>query len=422
MAKSTICVVDWTDFTYAANLLTNHFHNVFYNPNPSKSGFTNIAAAKLGTGIKNLTQITDIWKYEDDIDIFIICDIDFYPLANKLRKDGHYVWGSGDAERLELDRSFFLDELKEVGLPVPKTDIIKTFTKEVEYLKGKKDIWVKINKYRGIAETFHIDGDEELTKIKMEDIDKKVKPFANDEDLVFLNQEPIKSKIEYARDSYAVNGVMPDKFFLGFEKKGIAYISKFIDNSERVKEAAEIDEKFTKILKKYNYTGFLGYEIRISEKDNTHYLIDPCLRCGAPCTASYLFAITNWGEIIERGVKGELINPISKYKYCAEIVIHYKYEGYSPIKYKNIENGMFLPDTYATRDGVDWRMPSNQLYCDSKKAGICVGGGQTIEEAIENCTKVFESIKGEGLGKDNPLEDFSKEVSEGFKKATGYVF
>ena len=206
-SKLSVCVIDWSDFLYAATLLTNFFDKVYYNPNPTKSAFTEIGAAKLGTGIEGITQIQSIWREEDNIDIFIFCDTDFEePYAYKLRKDGRLVWGSGVGERFELDRSFFLEEMKSVGLETPKTETIKTFSKEAEYIKDKEDIWVKLNKYRGIAETFPIGSDEDLTKIKMDDVYQKVKPFAEDEDLVFLNQNTIKSKVEYARDRFAVKG------------------------------------------------------------------------------------------------------------------------------------------------------------------------------------------------------------------------
>lgn len=417
----SICVVDWVEFTMIAPIMAEYFEKVYYNPNPAKSGFTEIAAAKLGSGLKGVTQIPTIWKDEDNIDIFMFPDIEFMDLANKLKKDGRYTWGSGDSEMLELDRALFLEELKKVGLPVPETEIIETFTKEIEYLKTHKDIWVKINKYRGIKETFHVGKDEDINEMVIADIMRKVRPFADDKDLIFLNQKPIESKVEYGRDRFAVNGMFANKLFMGFEKKGMQYLSKYITMEEQPKEAQEIDVKFSQILQKYKYTGFCSDEVRVS-KDNIHYLIDPCMRCGYPSSPSYLHAVTNWNEIIERGVKGEVIDPISKYKYCAEIIIHYNYEGYSPLTYKNTEHASFLPTTYARRKGKDWRVPANQLYSDSLKAGICVGGGQTVEEAIANCTEVFESVEGEGLEKINTLKEFSQEIIEGMSKATGYNF
>ncbi len=91
------------------------------------------------------------------------------------------------------------------------------------------------------------------------------------------------------------------------------------------------------------------------------------------------------------------------------------------MKCKDIKDGAFLPTTYAMRDDKVWRMSPNQLYSDSKKAGICVGGGQTLQEAIDNCMKVYDSVDGMGLEKKNPLEDLIK-TTQDFTKLTGYKY
>lgn len=415
--NKSVCVIDHCEYTFIAAELTKYFDKVYYASDYS-SGFPYIGAELLGSGIEGVTKILDVQDYEDEIDVFIFPDLYFCPLAERLKREGRLVWGSGKMEYIERDRKLFLEKLKECGLPVPDTDFIKGLDKLMSYLEGKEDVWVKLSEFRGVAETFHYI-DKRYNEFLINEIKTKLGCFKDEVD--FQVQKPIETVIEYGSDGYIIDGKFPDYHFLGFEKKAVQYIGKFVNRHDTFKERNEICDKWGKILKENDYTGFYSDEVRVDDK-GTHLFIDPCCRCPFPATASWLHAVTNWGNIIWDGVNGKLTEMKSQYKYVAEIVLKTACKEFTPLYYENSKDGVFMPTTYSVRDNIAYRVPENQLYCDSNKAGSAVGGGNTLEEAIENCTKVLGTVRGQQLDYENTLVEFSGEVIDKLKKQVGYKF
>ena len=210
--KSTL-VIDHADNVWLAKSLTRFYDKVYYCYPDWSCGFTEIAACELGSGFEGVEKVNFWGSVIDEVDSVIFTDVEFAGLAKYLQEQGYRVFGSGDVEELELDRGTFLESLKEVGLPVPKTTILKGFDELEKYLKGKEDVYVKLSHYRAIRETFHWVDDIESTSELMY-IKEKVGCFKDE--IEFYVQEPIESDYEWGFDSMTVHGKFPKSVQFGF--------------------------------------------------------------------------------------------------------------------------------------------------------------------------------------------------------------
>jgi hypothetical protein len=229
--NKSICVIDHSDFIYAAVELTKYFEKVFYCYTDWRCGFKEVAACAVGMGIEGVEHILKLNDYKDEIDIFFFTDIEFIDIANELKEEGRAVWGSGNVEEIEANRDIFLETLKEAGMNVPDTDKVKGFDDLVKYLKGKEDVYVKISgmelpngkieSVRGLRETFHYENDI-ISANKMDGL--RIKSGALKNRIIYHIQLPIESELEWGRDTNVFKGKFPDTFNFGFEKKAENYI------------------------------------------------------------------------------------------------------------------------------------------------------------------------------------------------------
>lgn len=380
------CVIDHSTFFCLAQRLARDFKKVYYHW-PNGDGFKTVAKGAMGDGHPDVELLEDFWPIKKEIDVFICPDIGDSGLQLELESQGFPVWGSRDADELEVYRGRFLAALKELGLPVPETKVIKGMDNLRAYLKDHNDVYVKISKWRGDFETHHcITYRQSEPWLDMKAI--RFGPLKNE--IIFYVQKPVATKIEAGSDTYSVDGQWPSKIILGYEKKGESYLATIKDRAEMPPEVWGVNEAFEPYLRQKRYRNFISTEERI-KGDKTYY-IDCCHRMGSPSGEEQLEMYDNLGEIIYKGAQGELVEPEVAAKFCGEAVVCYTGE-------KGIWKTLEVPDEakrwfkpYACLEEDDaWHWPPESE--SGEVVGCIVGLGDTIEEVISHLKETEEMMK-----------------------------
>ncbi len=424
-SNKSILIIDNGSYCYVAAVMAKYFTTVRYW-SPWICGYPYIGPKKIGDGFEGVERVDYYEDWIDDTDIFIFPDTYYSGVANRLRKDGKKVFGSGDLELIERNREDFIDALNEAGLAVPPGETIEGLEKAIKFLKDKKDIWVKLSEWRGTTETFHWIS-ETYTEQFINSIKVKYGPYGpKDNEGVFIMQLPIKTEIEYGIDNRMVNGVLPEDTFFGFEEKGCNYIIRMDSNKNLPKGLREVNEKFEKITRKYKYTGLYSTEVRVEEKTGINFFIDITPRAGLPPSASMLHMCDNWGEVILAAVNGESIPLHQKHKYCVEVLVTCGYKdnwmGWGPIKFDDKFKDNIYPCYCSMVDGIYWRVPNYQLYSPSDMLCCVVGEGDTLEKAEEHVSEILKTLEGIQIDYTNDVKEKSPKILTQLAEVTGYKF
>ena len=151
-------------------------------------------------------------------------DLGYGEFQRYLRSLSKAVWGSMGASDLELYRTRFIDTVKRLGLPVVNSVKLQGLTALAEHLKGVKNKWVKINRFRENMETWkHINyqhSERMLEHLALVFGPVKEGPW-------FVVQEQIKSEgdspvMEVGYDGWCITtpdgeAVFPPKSYYGLE-------------------------------------------------------------------------------------------------------------------------------------------------------------------------------------------------------------
>jgi len=163
-------------------------------------------------------------------------------------------------------------------------------------------------------------------------------------------------------------------------------------------------------------------EVRIG-KDGKQYFIDPTVRQPFPATASIMYLTENYGDIIVNALYEEKTTKVkSKDKYGAEIIMLTSVTNNWIPAYvdKKVEDKVYFVNNII-EDGTSWRVPPEQLYCDSMKYCSALGSGDTLEEAIKDATETAGEVKSKGLEWSNTMLESSKIIVPQLKEL-GYKF
>lgn len=115
--------------------------------------------------------------------------------------------------------------------------------------------------------------------------------------------------------------------------------------------------------------------------------------CGSPPNELYVEMFSNIDQIIWYGSEGKLVDPVSKYKYGAEILIHSSWadKNWQPIDFpKSIRPFVKLRNA-AKINGEYYVIPQS---IGLPEVGAVIGMGNTKEEAIEQAKEHAKQISG----------------------------
>lgn len=366
------------------------FYDEVYYYVPWQDAFPRYLYALIGSGFEDegLIRILNFWDYVDKVDTIIVFDTFLGDLVNYLRSKGYNVFGAGLETKLENDRIYAKKIQKKLGLPTQDWVEIHGLDELKKYLAKNENKVVKLNTFRGSLETF-IHYDYKSSEPLLDYLTVELSVIKNK--IVFEVEDLIKG-IEPGSDFYVIDGQRPDRYLWGFEVKGAGYVGKIEDKANLPKPLQMIDEKISEFMQQFNARTFYSTEVIIDETGKG-YLIDNCVRVPMPCpSACEMLCYKNWGEIIYKGAKGEIVQPVidEDKKYWASVSLQSDWaenhflEIHFPQDYRQ-----FIKFRKVLKDG-------DKIYAIPGFSSLCavVGYGKTIEEAIDMCKKIADEVKG----------------------------
>lgn len=364
-----------------------------------------INEAVIGDGIEGIEWCEDFWLVKSKVDTFVFPDVRHLGEQEELRSQGFAVWGAGKAMRLELDREFFLKKLADLGLDVPKYEIVIGVTNLLQYLSGKEDIYVKLSKWRGSWETFH-------WRSKAQDEHRffawGLRFGGVREKMRFICFPAIETKLEIGADAYDIDGVWPETMLHGIEKKDEAYFAAVTKRKDMPKELLPIMDAFSPYLGQCAYRCQWSMEVRVADDGN--FFIDATTRGGLPSTATFLEA-SNVGEVIYHGARGEMVDIQYPFKFSAEcmVKVHGEPGAWETIVLpEDLKPHLKLADCCEV-DGQPW-FPSDEGSVD--EVGWLLATGNTPKETAEKMNELADMLPDGADACVESLADVIREIEQ----------
>ena len=288
---------------------------------PDCRGFPSLRQGAIGDGFENVERVIEFWNEIDEIDLFIFPDIGQSELQLHLEKMGKAVWGSRRGDKLELGREYFMRRLGQMGLNVPKFEVLIGLEALREHLREVEDVYIKVSRWRGDFETMH------WRSWAMDNgwLDMEAVNFGPLQNTIhFLVFEAIDTDIEIGGDTYCVDGAWPNLMLNGVEGKDKTYFAAVTKQTEMPEQLQEIMDAVSTELEQVRYRNQISFEDRV--KDGEHWWNDATQRGGMPSSASQYRLWENFPEIVWAGANGELVEPEPRHMFSIECQITAKCE------------------------------------------------------------------------------------------------
>ena len=391
----TVMIIDNGLGVELAISLSKEFGKVYYYCDWKMGGFPLMNQYYIGKGIPGVISIEDMWDHINETDLFIFTDVLQGDLQKYLRSIGKLVFGSYDAENLELDRVYLKETLKSLNMPVGPYVIVKGLNALRQYLIKNDDQWIKISKFRGTTETFH-SKTYKLTEPYLNQLQVKLGPLA--EQLEFIIERTLETKVETGIDTYTVNGEYPNLVMGGIEIKDTGYLAKVQPYKDFDKSITSTNDKLVPIFKQFGYTGWFSTEVRISE-NKTPFFVDATTRQPWPPSNLIWYMYKNLGDIYWNTASGKIVEPNCPEPFGFEIILQSKWAKTDwlpisfPLEYKqNIK----LYSQTQTPQGIF-------IIPGSETIGSVVATGNSPDEAINKCLKIADTIEAYDVSYDSTL-------------------
>ena len=366
-----------------------------------------------GTGLKGVERIDDPLEFmlEGKASHVIVPDLYLGGFESVARQLELPVFGSGEGQRLETDREFMLDFLAEHDLPIPEGVVIEGITELGKYLKGKKDLYVKVSTYRGDLETEHYtDWDAkqpwfDRLKVRLGPIGERIK---------FIVQEPIESVCEVGIDTYFLRNEWTT-FILGWEIKDAGYVGRITDDQWRGNER-RLMLSLTAYLLTTGYNNFFSNEMRIT-KDGTIYMTDATCRIPSPPGGVMMWAAKNFADVVLKGASPDYGDA----QWFCEIVLKSNAVATDYVRLKYPKSQHYAFHSHCVIDGNTWIVPHPSWSYDGKpyvEFGSALGWGKSLEDAEAMAREAAQALEGDGVRyDDHVLEKAEQEIEK--SKAVG---
>ena len=406
LKDKTVCVVDTGNWVPFAEKMAESFGTTYYYRPSSENGYMSLKDSMIGEGYDNVKCLDEegFWDVVEDVDLFCFTDCVFVGLQEHLKKLGKLVWGSGKTAWMEQDRFALRDWQRKEGMPTPEYKTI-TGIKNLENIPP--ETFIKVNNYvRGDVESAkHYD--KERSKTRLYEFSTKLGGYADK--MKFMVENKIEG-VEIGEDTWTIDGKFPRVIIHGVEIKDKGYYGEISLAEKLPRQIKYINEKMSKVFKEEKTRSFYSNEIRVDKKGDA-YLTDQTMRLPLPPYQLHLEMWDNLAECIYAGTQGILIEPkpIAKYGCVVMINSDFACDNWMSLKIPEENHRWIKLMNCCKIDGEDWVMP---IYGFSE-IGAVVGIGKTQQEAIDNCKKHCEGIKGDSIEidvdcLDDAIEEFEK--------------
>jgi hypothetical protein len=408
LKSKTVLIITNGLFVSLAERLARDFGTVLLYV-PYSDSFPKMNEGRLGYGLPGVELVDSIFgPHFDKVDLF--CFVDLYHAAEQiqLEKMGKRVWGPRNAEELEIYREVCKEKMQELGLAVQPWKIVKGISALEAHLKANKNQHVKIDRWRGVTETF-FSPSFEIVEPKIHAIADTLGGFK--EELEFIVEDDLPDRVEVGLDTYCVDGVWPVNTLFGIECKDCGYIGQMVKWEKIPEPLRRWNEAFAPLFAKYGARCSISNEIRIG-KDKVPYMVDATIR--APCPPSELWQelFTNLSEIIWEGADGILVEPVPAAKWGVEIVLKsaWAMEHWQRVDYPDEFANQIKLFNQVVIDGKRYVVPQNE---EMQEIGAVVGWGDTLEAAMEHAKKAGEAVEGYGIKFSmGPIENVNESIEE----------
>jgi hypothetical protein len=377
LSSRTVLIYDGGLFSDLALRLSRSFGRTLFQCSIDQP-FPKVNEAAVGD-LPPVEVITDFWSIKKDIDLFVFPDCAHAGLQNELISQGFPVWGSRNGANLELQRIRFKEVLNGIGLTVGPYEVCNGLKELSDFLRDKKDRYIKLSKFRGSTETRHWIDQRQSSAI-LDEFAITFGPVA--ESVKFLVEEAIPTEIEWGLDTYFAGGKYPTMVAHGPEIKDKCYTGSMVKWSDLPDQVREVAEAMQPVLAESGYTNMVSMEIRIDEEGNA-FFTDPTCRFPSPAGEAQMELYTNLPEIIWAGAHGECIEPEYDNTFAVECIMDHTGQEE---KWRTL----VVPDSVrqwvklygaCQVDGDLYGIPPFPHSTDS--IGAIIGLGNTMEEAIE---------------------------------------
>lgn len=280
LKDKSILIADNGLYTFLAPFMARFYGKVYYHM-LTASPYQQSPKAQIGKGLDGVEWVASMEQVLDTVDVIFFPDVYSGEKQQFLIDKGYAVCGSGLGEKMEQEKAWFLEQLAEAGLPVPKTYRAEGLDDVWEYVKDKPGpLYMKYaEKYRGDWETC-AHKNKYATEILL-NAKRAELGVERSKEIEILIQHPIESDCELGVDGFRLNGEVITPLSVGYEIKDkglVARIMKDVPDILKPKMKA-----ISGIYKKLGYRGPYSDENRIT-KSGKVYPIDETCRCPSPPT------------------------------------------------------------------------------------------------------------------------------------------
>jgi hypothetical protein len=288
-----------------------------------------------------------------------------------------------------------------------------------DYLKKNKDVYVKLNKFRATAESFH-SPDYLSVEQKLNVLESALGPHANDDSeqgFPFVVEKAIKADCELGFDGFVNGSGYGSHAFVGYEWHKSIYLAKVYPTDELPDPIMETMDHFYELFKSLDYRGAVSTEELLIDKQK-HAFLDICGRLPAPLSALYPQYIEDYPQMIYNIGKNEPFEMNVKTPFVCAIPFNSEElrTNYMKINIKDREK-VKLQMGCGDKAGNLYGVKGLETAC------IAIGGGETYEEAIDDAVKNADLVDAIDINKDclkGVKEVFEELVEKG--KSVGIDF
>jgi hypothetical protein len=418
LSDKKILIMDYRNNISVAERLAKDFGTAFYWCPYVTNAFPEHTPFDVGHNVPNIVKVKEWSQVYDESDAVMFTDSMEPHLQNWMRNNGKPVFGSVFAERLEHDRAYIKQVLKELGLPVGLYSVAHGLDALEQILMNTKEGYIK-SSMRGNSETWK-HKDWKLSKRQILKLRYEMGLYENRE--TYVVELPLDSLIEFGYDGFIVSGQYAPISMCGIERKDCCYLGKFIRYQWLPEQIRLVNDKLAPLFEEMNYNGHYSNEIILS-KDKRGFLIDNSCRFPSPPGELMLEAYTNYSEIIWDIAHGKMPTIEYKHEWGAQLIIKSDIaeEDPSPIlvpeEYKQYVK---IKNLSIDEDGTWYFVPSPGLHM--KEIGSIVFTADTREEVIKGIIDIAKSIQGFDTHVDiDSLEDAKKSLDKLTKSGINYI-
>jgi hypothetical protein len=405
-----ILILDYGNNISFAMRMARAFGTVFYWSGPYvTNSFPVHNVEDIANNVPNLIKVKEWIEGYDEADMVAFCDSMEPRLQHWMRSNGMPVFGCGFADRLEHDRLYLKETLKDLGLPVGAYYPAYGLDQLEQILIGAKKVYVK-SKTRGNGETwFHKNWP--LTKRQFLKLRIEMGLYANRE--IYVVEEEIPCLGETGFDGFFAAGQFAPIGVCGVERKDACFLGRFVRYQLLPDCIKSVTDKLAPIFEQMEYNGQHSNEIIIS-KDKRGFLLDNSNRIPSPPGEVMMEAITNYPEVVWKIAHGQIPNIEHAHEWVGQVIIKsdIAVDDDSPVIVPDeFKKNVKIKNLSIDEDGTWYYVPSPGL--GMKEIGSIIFDADTPEQVIKGIETVADSIEGFDIRMDvESLYDAKKSIDK----------